>query len=77
MTVSDFYYSYYCYPRLKILSARTGRVMEYNFDPNKHEEVGKKRIRSIWAELSVTDSGFGNCCRPILCCYASEVNDND
>lgn len=72
MTVSEFYVGCECRSTLKVLSARTGKVMAHRFDPQKHEEIGKKQICAIWAELSVTDSGFGNYCRPIMCCYAME-----
>ena len=35
------------------------------------DEDGMLEICAIWADLQITDSGFGNYCRPILCCYAS------
>lgn len=77
MTVSEFYNGCNCRSILKVMSARTGKVMAHRFDPEKHEKVGKMQICDVWADLIVTDSGFGDYCRPIMCCYAFEVADND
>lgn len=74
MTVAEFYNGCECRSTLKVMCARTGRVIAHNFNPQKHEAVGKRKISAVWAELSVTDSGFGNYCRPIMCCYAQEVD---
>lgn len=73
MTVSELFVGGECRSILKVLSARTGKVMAHSFNPKKHEEIGKREVCAVWAELSVTDSGFGNYCRPIMCCYATEV----
>ena len=72
MTVCKFYNGCECKSTLKVLSARTGKVMAHNYNPEKHEKIGKMQICAVWAELQITDSGFGNYCRPIMCCYASE-----
>lgn len=60
---------------LRVLSAYTGKVLCYNFNPEKHAEIGKREVRSLWAELKVTDSSFGNYAQPYLCVYADGTNE--
>ena len=70
MTVAEFYKECDCKSVLKVLSGRNGRVFTAHYKPEKHEKtVGKREILAVWAELQITDSGFGNYCRPIMCCY--------
>lgn len=78
MTVAEFYRGCGCRSVLKVLSGRTGRVLTPHYKTEKHEEtVGKREILFVWAELQVTDSGFGNYCRPIMCCYVKHGGLND
>lgn len=55
---------------LKVLSARTGKVMCHAFNKEKHAQLAGREVLSVWAELEITDSGFGNYCRPIMKVYA-------
>ena len=62
--------------RLKVLNGRTGRVMACNYRPETHGHLDTKEILAVWADLEITDSGFGDYCRPIMKCYISEEDDN-
>lgn len=78
MTVDNFYKTCECKSVLKVMHAGSGRVLAHRYNPDKHFEIGMLEIRAIWAELKITDSGFGNYCCPILCCYAVEnVRENE
>lgn len=77
-SVEQFYTGCNCRSCLKVLSGRTGRVLTPQYKQEKHAEtVGKMKILSVWAELQVTNSGFGNYCRPIMCCYVSDRGDEN
>lgn len=73
MTVYDLFVGGECRSTLKVLCARTGKVLAHSFKPEKHEQIGKRNVCAVWAELCVTNSPFGNYCRPIMCCYATEA----
>lgn len=76
MTLRELYEGVQIRLRLKVLSGRTGKVLAYNFDQTKHAQLDRRKVYDIWAELEITDSGFGNYCRPIMVCYVSEVNED-
>lgn len=76
MTLRELYEGVQIQSQLKVLSGRTGRVLAYNLDPTKHAHLDRKRVLDIWAELEITDSGFGNYCRPRMCCYVSDVDED-
>lgn len=61
MTINELYSKLQIRSPMKILSAYNGRVICYNFNPNKeeHKKLGKRQILDIWAEMRVTqNSGF-------------------
>ena len=78
MTVEQFYTECGCESVLKVLSARTGKIFTPHYKQEKHAEtVGKRELLAVWAELQVINSGFGNYCRPIVCCYISDRGTED
>lgn len=78
MTVEQFYTECGCRSVLKVQSARTGKVLTPHYKQEKHKEtVGKREVRAVWAELQVSGGAFGNYCRPIMCCYASDGGTED
>ena len=69
MTVIEFYEEY-CRSSLKIKSAYNGKVLCKDFNPEKHIEVGKREITTVWAEIETSKPrGFGNISRPIMCAF--------
>lgn len=73
MTVNEFYNSgemFHCASVLKVLSAYNGKVLCRSFDPKKHTEIGKRELRSFWADMEVSRSGFSVYSHPIICCHA-------
>ena len=61
---------------LKVLSARTGRVLCHRYDPERHKSIGQMNTNTVWADLMVSDSPFGDHCYPIMCAYAyGEVSE--
>lgn len=72
MTINELYSELQIQSPMKIISAYNGRVLCYNFNPNKeeHKKLGERQIRDIWAEMRVTQkSGFGNYADVILCAF--------
>ena len=72
MTVNELYNEIGVKSPMKILSAYDGRVLCYNFNPEKekHQVLGERRILDIWAEINVSKRlGFGNYADVILCAY--------
>lgn len=67
MTVQELYDV--CESRLKIKSAYNGKVLCYNFKPDKHGNIGKREILAVWASIETEDIGFGNYASPIMCAY--------
>ena len=55
--------------KIKVISGYNGKVLCFRFQPEKHSAIGKRELLTVWAELEVINSGFGNCCQPILCVY--------
>ncbi len=76
MTLKELYDAVGIRSPLKVLSSRTGKVLARNFNAKTHAHLEHKKVYDIWAELEITDSGFGNYCRPIMVCYVSEVNED-
>ena len=73
MTLKELYEGVPINCRLKVISGRTGRVLAHDYRiSKKKEQLGSKEVLNMWAELEVTDSGFGNYCKPLIACYVSE-----
>ena len=69
MTVLEF--SKMCKSPLRCISAYNGKILCYQFNAEKHTEIGKRELYDVWADIQVTDSSFGNYARPILCCFVN------
>lgn len=62
-------YAKHCRSPLKVLSAFNGKVLCFAFDEKKHLEIAEREISSVWAEITVTNSNFGNYAKPIMCAF--------
>lgn len=72
MTVNELYSEIRVRSPMKILSAYNGRVLCYNFNPEKekHQALGEREIQYIRAETRISqNAGFGNFADVILCAY--------
>ena len=72
MTVNELYCNLQIQSPMKILSAYNGRVLCYNFNPQKeqHKKLGDRKLLDIWAEIRVTqNAGFGNRADVIICAF--------
>lgn len=54
---------------LKVLSAFNGKVLCYNFKPEKHIEIAERDVETLWADLITYDRGYYKGVKPILCVY--------
>ena len=73
MTVKELYERTRARSILRVKDGGTGRVLCYSYKPDepKHEKIGKMEIYYLWADIEVTDSGFGHYAQPYLCVYAA------
>ena len=72
MTVNELYSEIGIQSPMKILSSYNGKVLCYNFSPEKekHQALGERIILDIWAEIRISqNAGFGNFADVILCAY--------
>lgn len=69
MTVFEF--SKICKSPLRLISAYNGKILCYEFNAEKHTEIGKREIYDVWADIRVTNSGFGDYARPIMCAFVN------
>lgn len=54
---------------LKVMSGYNGKVLCRAFKKEKHEEIGKREVLSVWSEIAVTNSGFHSFASSTLCVY--------
>lgn len=55
--------------KIKVLDARSGKVLCHAYDPNKHTDLSDRDVRIFWADIQVVKSVFGDYARPIICAY--------
>lgn len=75
MTVEELYKGCRVESTLKVMSAYNGRVLCYGFNPEKHKEIGERKVRAIWADIAVRESGFEHYARPIMCAYVDGTKE--
>lgn len=73
MTVSELFDK--CESTLKVMSAYNGKVLCHRFIPEKHKEIGERRVSAVWADIVVKDTGFEHYARPIMCVYADGLKE--
>lgn len=75
MTVAEFYKYIPHSATVEVKSGFNGRVLCRNFNPNKHAEIGKRRILDIWAEIRTIGDTFCNRAIPIICVYVDGYDE--
>ena len=76
MTVAEFYKNCDCKGVLRVKSGYNDKILCYDYDPNKHTEIGKRELSCVWADMQVTHcAGFGNYAHPIMCCYVDGAEE--
>lgn len=75
MTVYDF--SKMCRSRLRVLSAYNGKVLCYEFNAERHKEIGKREILNVWADMSASGAGYSRYAYPYVCCYVDGSKERD
>lgn len=72
MTVNELCNEIQIQSPLRLLSAYNGRVLCYEFNPQKdeHKKLGGRKVYDIWAEMRVTqNAGFGNWADVVICAF--------
>lgn len=69
MTVQEFFENCECKSKLRVKSGYNSKILCHQYDPKKHIEIGKRKMLCFWADIQVTNSGFGNYAQPYICCY--------
>lgn len=75
MTVSELFEKCKVQSTLKVMSAFNGKVLCHNFNPEKHEEIGNRRVECVFADIVVRESGFGHYASPVMCVYANGLKE--
>lgn len=58
--------------KIKLLSARNGKVLCYRFCWDKNSSLEDREVLSFWAEFEVTKSTYGSNAKAIICAYVSD-----
>lgn len=75
MTVAELFEKCKVQSTLKVMSAFNGKVLCRNFNPERHREIGERRVSAVWADIEVRESGFGHYANPIMCVYADGLKE--
>lgn len=75
MTVAEMFEQLEIKSTFKIMSGYNGKVLCYRFNPDKHVEIGKREISSVWADIVVNGSGYGRNASPIICAYVDGTQE--
>lgn len=77
MTVLEMYQQCKIQSNLKVMSGYNGKVLCHNFNPNndKHKEIGKREILSLWADIVTVGHGYSSYARPVMCAYVDGVKE--
>lgn len=75
MTVAELYKDCRVKSILKVMSAYNMKVLCQNFNPEKHKDIGERRVSAVWAEILIQRSAFGNYAKPIMCVYADGLKE--
>lgn len=51
---------------IKILSGYNGKVLCRCYDTVKHKDLGEREVLSLWPDIRISDTSFGNWARPLL-----------
>lgn len=62
---------------MKVMSGYNGKVLCRAFKKEKHEEIGKREVLSVWSEITVTNSGYHSFASTILCVYVSGGKEHE
>ncbi len=58
-----------CKSAIRVASGFNGKVLCREFNKDKHNEIAEREVTAIWSDLLITDSGFGNYAKAIICVY--------
>lgn len=75
MTVLELYTNCKIKSDLRVISSYNCRLLCYKFDPTKHLDIGKRDVEYVWADITVTNSGFGSYAKPIICVLADDSTE--
>ena len=71
MTVLEMFNNYRFRSSLKVMSGYNSKVLCQKFSPDKHLDIGKREVISVWADITVTKVTFGSYAQPILCVFVN------
>lgn len=54
---------------IEVRSGYNGKVLCRKFDPQKHMEIAKRELLSVWADTKKHSNDPGAPVCPVLCCY--------
>lgn len=57
------------YSPIEVRSGYNGKVLCRNFDPQKHMEIAKRELLSMWADTKKSNNDSSGWIYTVLCCY--------
>ena len=69
MTLCKLYSKINFHGVLTVKSGYNGKVLCYAFNPKKHEELAKREVLSMWADIKKTSNEPGAWAQPVICCF--------
>ena len=67
MTVGEFVTAVQLRSKLKVVSARTGKVLAQNFSRSRNGELSELKITALSADIRLRDLEYGHQAVPFLC----------
>ena len=75
MTVGEFVFSVQLRSKLKVVSARTGKVLAQNFSRSRNGELSGLKITALSADIRLQDLEYGHQAVPFLCLAVEDGHD--
>ena len=60
---------------LKVMSGFNGKILCYNYLPNKHGDLGKRQVLSVWPEVKVIKSTLGDYAKAIMSVFVDGAEE--
>lgn len=69
-------FSKICHSTIEVRSGYNDKVLTRNYNSKKHSEnLGKRKVISIWSEVRTSKSGYSQFISPTICVYVDGSNE--
>ena len=76
LTVGDF--AKICQTDIKVMSGFNGKILCKRFNPEKHTEIAKREVVTVWSEIRANKAmGYNNAAFAEICVYVNGKKECD